>query len=710
MADRNDYFFTFDGAEHPDGPWSLLRVVELRGEESISRPFWFELETVAATDDVSVRDLVGRDAAIKIRTDTEPAFRIIHGLITGAVELPVRDPAAPARYRVTVSPPSHRITLTRRSSIFLDKTLRQIVEQVLERQGIGAGLTPSQASRPLLAGDDVSAYTKPKLTFAWALEDTRRIDDPDAHPYCVQYDESDHDFVARLLEENGISYHYEHADDECCLVLTDFDGGRPEADLGVGPHLKNREVFAFSDGARLRPKSVFMSDYDWRNPNLDLGVESPGGVTDFTHMVDPGRYRTDAMGAVLAEKREERLDNERSYATAEGHCRALGAGQVVTLEHDLDRFRGSYVITEVRHHGVQRDRVTGEDERYRQRLELLRGAPYRPPCLTARPRIYGTQTAVVSADPSDPEAEINVGGPHHLGCVRVRFHWDRDEGRHQQEPTSCWVRVSQFFAGRDHGALWHPRVGDEVVVDFIDGDPDRPIVVGRVYNGTHPAPENAAQRPTYSAIKSNTSPYDGNYNLIAFEDLQGSEEIIIHAARDLNSNVLRNQSVNIGLHNDIHVKGNQSIVVEANQSLKVDCMRTVTVGISQTFDIGVQHTVLAGSLIFNDAPAIVLNDTNFTQISACNSTIYSGAQTNILSNGIAKVAAPVIKIEGNDVMVKGDFTEISAGNFKLNAGVIEIHGVSVGIAAGGTLKLDGANVDITGGTVNIKGGTVNLNC
>src|SRR5690606_2075652 len=133
--------------------------------------------------------------------------------------------------------------------------------------------------------------------------------------------------------------------------------------------------------------------------------------------------------------------------------------------------------------------------------------------------------------------EIHVGGPSDLGCVRLRFRWDMDDARCAEEPSSCWVRVSQFFAGADHGALWHPRVGDEVIVEYLDGDPDRPIVTGRVYNGIRPAPENATQRPTYSAIKSNTSPYNGNYNLLAFEDLQGNEEIIIHAARDYTTNV-----------------------------------------------------------------------------------------------------------------------------------------------------------------------------
>ncbi len=703
MVDRDDYFFTFDGADHPDGPWNLLRVTELRGEEAISRPFWFELETVAATDDVSVRGLIGRDAAIKIRTDTEPAFRIIHGLVTGAVELPVRDVTAPGRYRITMSPPSHRVTLMRRSSLFLEKTLREIVEQVLQRQGLGAGLSPSRASRPLVAREDLVSFHKPKLTFAWALEDARRIDDPDAHPYCVQYDESDHDFVARLLEENGISYHYEHTDDECCLVLTDFDGGRPDAPLGVGAHLKNREVFAFSDGARLRPKSVFMSDYDWRNPNLDLGVESPGGVTDFTHVVAPGRYRTDAMGEVLAEKREERLDNERSYATAEGHCRALGAGQVITIEHDLDRFRGSYVITEVRHHGVQRDRATREDERYRQRLELLRGAPYRPPRLTARPRIYGTQTAVVTADPSDPEAEINVGGPHNLGCIRVRFHWDRDEGRHRKEPTSCWVRVSQFFAGRDHGALWHPRVGDEVVVDFIDGDPDRPIVVGRVYNGTHPAPENATQRPTYSAIKSNTSPYDGNYNLIAFEDLQGSEEIIVHAARDLNSNVLRSKSSFVGLHDKIHVVGDQTI--------NIDGRRDITVGTIQKIEVGDSHLVNAGDLISLEAPTIGLTDTNFMLFSKSSSLISSDVVTEIYGGALAKVRAPIVAIEGGTVAIRGDLTQVIGTHLQVGMTSVDIDAAgTVRIHGSGGVTVEGSTVEIKGGTVDVTGGTINLNC
>ncbi len=547
---KEEFFFAWEGADHPEGPWGHLRLLELRGEEYLSRPFYFEVELFhdGQGGEVAVRDLVGSKAALKWHTRSDPTYRILHAVIVSAEELDeVGTQAAAGRYRVTLMPPFWRAAMMRKSIIYLHKTLRETIEQVLERSSLGAGLQKFAGGRPLSVGDTFDTYEAPTLTYTWAVRDAARLDDATVRPYCVQYDESDVDFVSRLLEEEGIAYHFEFGDAECLLVMSDFDAGRQEAVKPFGAGVVGREVFQWRAGGRLRPRSVHLDDYNWEKPNLDLRAQSPSGVTDFTNIVHPGRYQaSEAHGKALARVREERFDTEREYATGEGHCRALGAGTVFTLEHAATRFAGNYLTTQVRHRAVQRMFASGDEaseETYRLTFECIRcGADgpgeskFRPDRLTPTPRIHGTQTAIVTAEPGDDSAEINVGGPCDIGCVRVRFHWDMDSARVDNEGSSCWIRVSQFFAGSDHGALWHPRVGDEVIVEFLDGDPDRPIITGRVYNGLNPAPENATKRPTYSAIKSNTSPNNGNYNLIAFEDLQGSEEIIIHAARDWNSN------------------------------------------------------------------------------------------------------------------------------------------------------------------------------
>lgn len=704
----DEFHFAFEGADHPDGPWHHLRVLELRGVEAISRLFWFELEVMHDNRgaDVDVMDLVGSRAALKIFTRTDPSHRIIHAVISEAEQLELASGADMSRYRIRLGPPMLRHAIMRRSRIFIEKTLRQIIEQVLQATSMGLAMTPSTASRPQDVSSSLESYEPASMTFAWAIEDIDRLDDVTARSYCVQYDESDHDFISRLCEEEGISYHFDHGDRECVLVFTDFDGGRIDRTRGpaFGPNIKGREVFDWRAGGRLRPRSVHMDDYNWRKPTLDLRAISESGATEFTDIVHPGRYEeTSGHGDKLATVREERYDTERDYAAASGHARLLTAGVVFVLEHSVDKFSGTYLVTEVHHHGTQRHFGTQGskvDEPYRQKLEMIRcgrgdeveDSFFRPARRTPKPRIYGTQTAVVTADPTDTEAEINVGGPADIGCVRVRFRWDIDSGRHAIEPTSCWVRVNQFFAGSDHGALWHPRVGNEVIVEFLDGDPDRPIVTGRVYNGVNPAPENATNRPTYSAIKSNTSPYNGNYNLIAFEDLQGSEEIIIHAARDWNSNVERNCTRGVGLHETIHVKGNQSITVDLNQ--------TVQIGIDQSIVVGANIHCVAGTSIKNESVSITNNaDVDFN--------VNAGVIFNLVAGAVGIVKAPITRVDATILFLVGQaLVKMFGAHVDINGSQIDIKGGTINVAADGTLLLTGGPIKIIGGNIEISGGNV----
>jgi type VI secretion system secreted protein VgrG len=699
--------FTWEGASHPRGPWQHLRVLELRAEEALSTPYAFEMELVHDNRgaDIDVEAIVGARAALKIFTRTEPTHRIVHGVITSAAQLELSDRADVSRYRIVVEPPIIRAAMIRKSRIFLDKTLREIISAVLEAVELGPALTSSTSPRPMSATEQLESYAPPSLTYAWAVQNFGRIDDVKTRPYCVQYDESDWAFVARLLEEEGIAYHFEHGEGEWTMVLSDFDGGRIDRtrEASFGPHLPGREIFDVRTGGRLRPASVHIDDYNWRNPKLDLRALSFSGANQFMTMVQPGRYEeTGGHGQMLATIREERYDTERTFAEANSHCRLLAAGSVLVLEHPMEKFSGTYLVTRVRHRAVQRHWAgagagAGEElgEPYRLELEMIRCGKgedvedswFRPERVTRRPRIFGTQTAVVTADPSDPSAEIHVGGPADIGCVRLRFRWDLESERHEREPTSCWVRVSQFFAGSDHGALWHPRVGNEVIVEFLDGDPDRPIVTGRVYNGTHLAPANATSRPTYSAIKSNTSPFDGNYNLIAFEDLQGAEEIIVHAARDWSSNVERNCSRDVGVDDTIHVKGDQSIYVEGNQQQVIDGTQTIAVGGARV--------CTSETSITNQAPEI-------QNYAASTFGAHAGALFQIDSNGVGLIKAPLTRAEATFLLLVGESL------VKVVGGAVDIRGKSKITAKAPKVKINGGAIEISGGTVAISGSSVTI--
>jgi type VI secretion system secreted protein VgrG len=671
VTTNDDFQLTWEGAAHPDGPWRHVRVVELHGGDQISGAYRYVVDVARepAGGDVDVEQMIGAKATLRLRTHTTPAYRLVHGIIVEAeeVEDATHDASAPRpdRFRVTLASPLERVNQLKKSLVFLEKTVREVVEATLQRISLGAGLTPSAvafADAPVDEGD-ISAYAPFRTTFQWRVVDVARLMAKDARPYVVQYQEGDLDFVSRLLEDEGVAYHYEHRPGELCLVLADFDRGRafvPD-ELPCAPSLRGREVFAWRAGGRLRPRSVVLDDFNWEKPDLELLAPSPSGIGPATTIEQPGGYQASVQqGEKLAEKREQRLDSERRFAVSQTACRSLAAGSVVRIEH-AGRAPGRYLVTAsevTAHHHFGFGAERSAEPEYRAVLELLRcndegESRFRPARVTPRPRIHGTQTAWVTADPTSPVDEIHVGGPADIGCVRLRFHWDQDQARCDMEPSSCWVRVSHIFAGsRGHGALWHPRVHDEVIVAYLDGDPDRPIVVGRVYNGRNLAPENATNRPTWSAIQSMSSPYDGNFNLIGFEDKQGEEQIVVHAAKDFITNVEKASARNVGTNDDVTVKGNQKTHIMGDQTVTVDGTRTTRVGTKDA------------------------------------------------------LSSPVIEISADSVLIakSGGVTQVSAGSFLVcSAPLVTI--------SGGIIKVEGSTtVDVKGGTVNVKGGTINLNC
>lgn len=672
-----DFSFSWEGASHPDGPWLQLRVVRIRAREQVGRPYAVVLDLVRRPEgaDVDVEAMIGARASLRIRTQTKPAFRLVHGIVVEAEEIAdaVREGQAPGadRYRIVLASPLERANMMRKSLIYLDRTLREVIDATLQRQSLGAGLEPSAvafAEAPEDDGDS-SVYTPFKTTYAWRVVDVSRIMDREARPYVVQYQEGDLDFVSRLLEDEGIAIHFEHRPGELCVVLGDFDRGRAwvSDDLPCAATIAGREVFGWKAGGRLRPRSIVLDDVDWERPDLDLLAPSPSGIGEFTTIEQPGGYRASKLaGETLAAKREQLLDAERRFATAQTSCRALGAGSVVHIDH-AGRAPGRYLVVaaeiDAHHHdgfGAAKD----EQPTYRASLQLLRcdesgESHFRPARRTPRPRIHGTQTAYVTADPTSPADEIHVGGPGDIGCVRLRFHWDQDHARCAQEPSSCWVRVSNTFAGgRGHGALWHPRVGDEVIVAYLDGDPDRPIVVGRVYNGRNLAPENATSRPTWSAIQSMSSPYDGNYNLIGFEDQQGAEQIVIHAAKDFVTNVEKASSRNVGTNDDVHVVGDQKTVIDGKQDVFVAGVRKTRIDTKDELSSPIIEIAADGLLVAK-----------------------SGAVTQVSAGSMLLCTAPTVHVSGGTVMIDGKTITITGGSV----------------------------VNIVGGVVNVSGGSINLN-
>ncbi len=349
-----DFTFAWEGASGVLGPWQHLRVLEVRGTEEISNLFRYEITAAVLEPDreVDPEELVRARATLRIATFTEPRYRLVHGVITEAEELGVIDrgwSTASSSHRRSPAPRTALAAAFSREDHAADHRRCPPVRSRSHPRRRHGGRGRGQRSGRLYPARDL---------YAWRIADPARIDDVEARPYCVQYNESDLAFVSRLLEEEGISYHFEGGDDTSLLVLSDSDVGRarlaPFAPLGAD--VRNRVVTTMKLGARLRPRKVSLLDYNWKNPALSMAVEQPSqaGPAELVAHEYPGLYPdTPTQGLPLATAKLDRLEVEASYAVGEGYCRVLAAGSVFALEHARSRWEGEYLVTKLEVHGFQ---------------------------------------------------------------------------------------------------------------------------------------------------------------------------------------------------------------------------------------------------------------------------------------------------------------------------------------------------------------------
>ena len=506
-----------------------LTVQRVAGREEMSQLPRYDIVVMATDPTPSARELLGRAATLSLRLlDETQGERVVHGVLAAVDErCNVEDGVV---YELVLTPSLALANNRHRSRIFVDKTLRSIVETVLGE----AGLTRLDDAR----SDNA---------FVWRIGATPRLDDDDARSFCVQYEESDLDFVRRLLEAEGIAFHFEHTEDRCLLVLSDGQHGYRERKNPFGPGVEHRDLEVQRVGARLPTHLVEPVGFRWRHPKVPA--------------------------TPLANVAREREESGTQWLSARGTARCLCAGDRIELWGD--RHGGSYLVTAIDITVEQSAVGDATSPPFLSTVEARRidgSAPYRPARRTSSPRIVGSQTAVVTDDRRS-NAVVAIGPE--IGCVRVRFHWDRDEERLAREPSSCWVRVSQASAGAGEGALWHPRVGTEVIVDFEDGDPDRPVVVGRVYNGENLPP---ATTPTASTFKTFSVPGAAVYNELTFEDAAGSETIAIHAGRDMQTYVRADARRHVDGADEVRVTGNRRVLVHGNARHRTDGNRDLKVG------------------------------------------------------------------------------------------------------------------------------------
>lgn len=548
----------------PHGAGELL-VLALEADEEVSAPFSADVTlAVPPGVDVDAAGLLGETAVVSVNLG-DGSSRYFHGIAAHVRAWEEGGGEDRRRLRVKVVPRLWLLGKNRQSRIFQGQSTVEIVEKVLGDGGVQMRKALSTSYPP--------------------------------REYCVQYGESDLDFVSRLLEEEGISYFFEHEQGQHTLVLADAPNAAPE--LPGEPRIVFREptkmvagaeaVFAFSERLEVRPTEFTLRDYDWERPALDLTSRAGGAALEVYEY--PGGYTNSSAGKALARVRLEEERARSAVSSGSSRSRRLVPGHVFELdEHPIDELNRKYLLVSVRHQGKQPEVLvsgTGGHEEYRNDFVCIPAdVPFRPERRTPRALVHGAQTAIVVG----PAGEEIFTDEH--GRIKVQFHWDR-EGNHDDR-SSCWIRVSQAWAGPGWGALYLPRIGQEVVVEFLEGDPDRPIVTGAVYNGANPPPISLPAEKTRSTLKSSSSPGGNGSNELRFEDAAGSEEVYLHAQKDLDIVVENDKTQRVGGFEKLLVEKDRSRQVGGSQTLQVGKDDTTTVGGSQSLAVGANRTTTVG--------------------------------------------------------------------------------------------------------------------
>lgn len=639
-ANQADFQFSAGSASQQE-----LRVLRFSGEEAISHPFAFEIQLISEDKDLALEPFIGEGARLSLMSLT--GQRMVNGVIEQFEQLAVGRKFS--LYRARLVPSLTPLRYRRTCRIFQKLSVPEIVQEVLKQAGFGM-----ESLHLALSG-------------SYGMRD-----------YCVQYEESDWDFINRLLEEEGIFYWFEHSAQRDVWVLGDREGAIepcPGAstvkfrDESLATVHQEEAFYRFQSMAGMASGRAALTDYRFKQPRVSMNVtREQGAFPELEHFEYPGEYVDPSIGQGLVRARIEELQTSSVGSVGMGTIRLLLPGYAFTLaEHRRSSFNRTYLVVRVKHRGNQPQSLL-EEEGLQQEPSVSYQAevqshplsqPYRPARRTARPRIPGIHPAMVVGPPGE---EIYVDS---FGRVKVQFKWDRAGQNNEQ--SSCWIRVNQPWAGTTFGAIFIPRIGQEVLVQFVEGDPDRPVIMGRAYNGDNLVPYGLPAKKDVSTIKTRSTPGGNGFNELRFTDTAGAEEIFLHAQRDYNGVVLHDQTLrvdhnrtkNIGVDQAETVGHNKSIQVGAHHQEQIKQNMTLQVGQNRTMSIGIDLKETVGG----NHDEQVKKDYS---LKARNISI-TAEETIVITVGKSKIAMNkdgVIVIEGKDI------TQAATHNIKAKAKLI----------------------------------------
>lgn len=652
--------------DSPLGTDALL-LTKVNGTEALSKPFEFKLTCLSQLSNIDPIELMGNTLDFYFELN-DGGNRVFNGMVAQLVNQgKVSDKLY--RYELTIVPTLWMLSQRVNIRIFQHKSIPQIIEKIFAEHGV---------------------EFESKLTETYP-----------AHEYCVQYQETDLDFAHRLLSEAGIFYYFEHASGKHQLVLLDDKNQYASEDDNFISQsygtLESEHLNEWQFSSQLLPIKYSSNAYDFKRPTSSL-------LTDSEHSTNkalsaelmevyryPGNYDNKGLGSSEMNKRLQAIQKHQSIVKAESNIRNLKVGHVYTIKkhENINELGKSYLVTEL-HYIAEDDSYKNSSESKQEIKNILQLIPadtsFRPDAIHQKPSVNGLQSAVVTG----PQGEEIYTDEY--GRVRIQFHWDR-EGQ-MNENSSCWVRVSHQWAGAGFGGINIPRIGQEVLVEFEDGDPDKPIITGRVYNARNMPPYQLPGNKTQSGWVSRSTPEGtkDTANEIRFEDRKGAEHLLIHAERNQSIEVEneefhwvgKNRRKNIDNDEDVEIKNDRKETVGNDEAINIGRNQTVEIGNDSVLKVGKNRTVE----IEKDA----INTVNNHQ----KDYVYANHFQEVGGNYEHKVAGKYT-LEAVEKIFTRTNKYILQGSDSL-----EIAG------PGGSIIIDSSGITIEGKEINIKGSAINL--
>lgn len=593
-----------------------LLLTSFQGGEYISRLFEFQLEVLSANVTLDPQKLVGELVTVTLQNDKE---RIFTGYVSrfSFGEIKANDLR---QYKLTIVPWLWFLTKTNNQRIFQEMNTKDIVSKIFKEHGFNDFDFMAQGGK------------------------TRE--------YCVQYNESDFDFISRLLEDEGIAYYFKHEKNKHKLYLVDKQNAYEYCDENEVTYSKGNQndtqITQWEHCYEFRKGEWTINDYNFKDPKKKLIISSKtknkfSNVKNYEHYEYPSMYDT-TDGESLIKVRMEAEEAAINTIEATSDCSSFYAGGKFKLtKHAAKSEKDNYIITGIYHRAFDNSYFTGSEgqSEYGNNFVCIPAdVHFRPLRTQTKPIMKGPQSAIVTG-PAGEEIYIDE-----YGRIKVQFFWDR-EGE-LNESTTCFIRVMQPWAGKKWGTSFIPRIGMEVIINFLNGDPDRPLVTGSVYNKDNMPPYASK---TQSGIKTHStkSGTAANYNELRFEDLKGSEQIYLHAEKNLDSKVENDETHTIDKNRTKTIGENERSSIGKNRDKNVAEDQSENIGKNKKIDVGENHSETIGK----NMNLKVGND--LSENIGKNLSIVAGDQI-VLKTGAASITMNKngdITIKGKNIVVQG---------------------------------------------------------